>query len=54
MVGGEALGNVEIRERRKKKKRHAEEKRRALAGIAYLSYCLWCNQFPVSNQSLMN
>lgn len=32
MVGGEAVGNSEIKERRKKKKRHAEEKRQALAG----------------------
>lgn len=35
MVGGEALGNTEVKERRKKKKRHAEEKRMALAGMAY-------------------
>ncbi|XP_067935242.1 osmotic avoidance abnormal protein 3-like [Watersipora subatra] len=31
MVGGEAVGNSEVRERRKKKKRHAEMKRMALA-----------------------
>jgi len=34
MVGGEAVGNSEIKERRRKKKRHAEEKRLALAGLA--------------------
>lgn len=32
MVGGEAVGNSELKERRKKKQKHAEEKRQALAG----------------------
>ena len=37
MVGGEAVGNTEVKERRKKKKRHAEEKRQALAGRVNVS-----------------
>lgn len=38
MVGGENVGNTELKEKRKKKKRHAEEKRKALAGQPSLIY----------------